>query len=106
MDVKPLGSVKTLRQDRGGGGGTFQHTLYQRWQVCYQTDEKPRTTQQSAQSFNLPEKYGEWGTLKYAKYISHNNHSKHWVDDLSEMKVHVHGTGKIVSMDSGFLWKW
>ena len=54
MEGKPLGFVKTLRQDMGGD--TFQHTLNQRLQVCYQTDEHQRTTQRSARSFHLPAK--------------------------------------------------
>ena len=57
MYGNPLGFVKTLRQDIWGG--TFQHTLHERLQVCCQTYEHPRTTQQSSQSFHLPEK--RWG---------------------------------------------
>ena len=31
-------------------------------------------------------KNGEWVTFKYAEYISHQNHSKHWVDDVNNRR--------------------
>ena len=32
------------------------------------------------------QKYGEWVTFKYAKYLYRQNHSKHWVDDVNNRR--------------------
>ena len=32
------------------------------------------------------QKDGEWVTFKYAKYLSHHNHSKHWVDGVNNRR--------------------
>ena len=81
MEGKPLGSVKTLRQDMGGVPFKIHCTR----------DDRFFTKLMSTHGLIIEvpghsiyrQNNGEWVTFKYADYLSRQNHSKHWVYDVN-----------------------
>ena len=84
MYGKPLGFVKTLRQDIGvlpfnthcTRDDRFVTKLMSTHGLLNKVPDYP----------NYQNKYGERVTFKYTEYLSYHNHSKHWVDDVNNRR--------------------
>ena len=79
MEGKPLGFVKTLRQDMRGIPLKINCTRDDRFVTKLMRTHGLLNEVPNHSTYQ--QKDGEWVTFKYANYLSRHNHSKHWVDD-------------------------
>ena len=73
MEGKPLGLVKTLRQDIGGVPFNIHCTRDDRFVTKLMSTY--RILNKVPNHSTYQQKNGEWMTLKYAKYLSLHNHA-------------------------------
>ena len=84
MDGKPLGFVKTSRQDTGGVPFNVHCTIDERFVTKLMITHGLLNKVPDNSTYR--KKYGEWVTFKYAKYLSSHNYNKHWVDDVNNRR--------------------
>ena len=68
----------------GGVPFNIQYTRYDRFVNKLMSTH--RLLNEVPDNSTYQQKDGEWVTFKYAKYLSHHNHSKHWVDYVSNRR--------------------
>ena len=84
MEGKPLGFVKNLRPYMGGLPFNIHCTRYDRFVTKLMSTHGLLNELPNHSTYQ--QRNGEWVTFKYAKYISRQNHSNHWVDDVNNRR--------------------
>ena len=84
MEGKPLGFVKTLRQDMGGVPFNIHYTRDDRFSTELMSTH--RLLNELPDHYTYWQKDGDWVTFEYAEYLSHHNHSNHWVDYVNNRR--------------------
>ena len=85
FEGKPLGFVKTLRQDMEGIPFNVHCTRDDRY-VTKLMSTHGLNTEVPTHTTWRQKTGGEWTTFNYSESLSRHNHSKHWVDDVNNRR--------------------
>ena len=84
FEGKPLGFVKTLRQDMEGIPFNVHCTRDDRFVTKLMSTHGLLAEVEDHKTYR--QKDGEWVTFNYTEYLSRHNRSKHWVDDVNNRR--------------------
>ena len=86
MKDKPLGFVKTLRQEMNGVAFNVHCTKDDRFVTKLMSTHGLIGEVADHKTWRQNKASGEWATFNYSEPLSRHNHSKHWVDDVNNRR--------------------